>query len=94
MENGKGSDERRLMVKTWVALWSLALLFLVYGLAMFIVIGDKGSPDWDFSVVEDIPGKSVYSTYPQPVGSTREPVLQHVADQPIYAPNELGRAGK
>jgi hypothetical protein len=40
----------------------IALSFTVWGLMIFFVVGDKGSPIWDFSVVEDIPGQSSYST--------------------------------
>ncbi len=82
-----------MMMKTWYMVWSLAFFFLIYGLFMFIVVGDKGPPDWDFGVVEDIPGKSVYSTYPQPAGATPEPRGQHVSGRPELAP-EVEREGR
>ena len=36
--------------------------FLLYGLTFFLVVGDRGPPDWDFGAVQDTPGKSLYST--------------------------------
>lgn len=49
-------------VKSWLIVVGIALLFTVWGLMIFFVVGDKGSPIWDFAVVEDIPGQSSYST--------------------------------
>ena len=80
--------------KGWARVWGLALAFLLYGLFIFAVVGDKGPPDWDFNVVEDIPGKSVYSTYPQPGGTTIQPEPQHVAGKPSRAPTGLEGTGK
>jgi hypothetical protein len=40
----------------------IAVLFLLWGLFIFIMVGDKGPPSWDFSTMEDIPGQSPYST--------------------------------
>jgi hypothetical protein len=78
----------------WILVCGLALLFLLYGLFMFIAFGDKGPPGWDFSVVEDTPGKSVFSTFPEPGGTALEPHQQHVAGKPIQAPAERGEIGK
>ena len=69
----------------WTFVIGLAVLFLLYGLFVFLSIGDKGPPDWDFGAVEDIPGKSVYSTSPQPSGNVGEPEPQHVAGRPSGA---------
>lgn len=69
----------------------IALLFLVWGLAIFFTVGDKGSPPWDFGTVQDIPGESPYSTQrirdvaslvPLPVESGVVVDPQHVADPP------------
>jgi hypothetical protein len=68
--------------KGWIYLWLFALSFLLYGLFMFVVVGDKGPPDWDFGAAEDTPGKSVYSTYPEPDGGTAEVPGQHVNGEP------------
>jgi hypothetical protein len=69
-------------VRGWFLVPALALLFLLYGLFMWKTVGDKGPPDWDFSIVQDIPGKSVYSTSPEPAGNTGEPEPQHVSEKP------------
>jgi hypothetical protein len=87
-------DERRLELRSWIFVWCLALFFLFYGLFMYFVVGDKGPPDWDFGVVEDTPGKSVYSTFPEPAGATREPAPQHVRGKPALAPAEQGEVKK
>ncbi len=42
----------------------LLVIILVKGLLSFYVVGDLGQPDWDFGVVKDIPGESVYAVYP------------------------------
>jgi hypothetical protein len=72
--------------KSWALVWGLALAFLLYGLLMFVIVGDKGPPDWDFGVVEDVPGKSVYSTSPEPGDVPAAPDPQHVAGKPALAP--------
>jgi hypothetical protein len=74
--------------KGWTLVCCLALGFLLYGLFMFVVVGDKGPPDWDFNTVEDIPGKSIFSTYPEPGEAPVSPEPQHVADKPSLAPGE------
>ena len=83
------SKERKELVRAWLFVWGLALLFLLYGLAMFVIVGDKGPQGWDFNVLEDVPGKSEYSTYPEPGSSPKEPEPQHVAGRPSHAPLPL-----
>ena len=78
------------MKRGWFIVCGLALLFLIYGLFMFLVVGDKGPPDWDFAVVEDIPGQSVYSTHPGPPAKTAEPEPQHVSGKPPLAEVGMG----
>jgi len=87
-------QEKSLSIRSWAIVWFLAIFFVSYGLFMFFVVGDKGPPDWDFGIVEDIPGKSVYSTFPQPSGATSEPAPQHVAGKPTLAPAEQNAQGK
>jgi hypothetical protein len=82
----KKKGERREVRRAWVLVCGLALLFAAYGVFMFLMIGDKGPPDWDFNVIEDIPGKSVYSTYPEPAGNPGPPTPQHVAGKPALSP--------
>ena len=49
-------------VKDWLVPIAIAVLFLVWGLLIFFMVGNKGQPSWNFGVVEDIPGQSPYST--------------------------------
>ena len=78
-----GREERREGIREWVIISGLALLFLIYGLFMFLVVGDKGPPGWDFGAVEDIPGRSVYSTQPGAPGRVPDPEAQHVSERPL-----------
>ena len=48
--------------KTWAILAGIAVGFLLWGLFLFFTLGDKGPPDWQYSVIPDVPGQSVYST--------------------------------
>jgi hypothetical protein len=47
---------------SWLVPFAIAAIFLIWGLLIFFLVGDKGPPAWDFGVVEDIPGQSPYST--------------------------------
>ena len=68
--------------KGWLIVCTLAILFLIYGVFMYFVVGDKGPPDWNFGNVEDIPGQSVYSTHPAVRGAACTPEPQHVSQKP------------
>ena len=57
------SEEEFSLVKTWAIIGGIAAGFLAWGLLIYFVIGDKGPPGWDFSVLPDIPGQSIYFTY-------------------------------
>jgi hypothetical protein len=76
-------DERTF--RSLVIVVAIALSFLAWGLLIFFSVGDKGSPPWDFGVVQDIPGESVYSTHP--LGAP-EPEPQHVSQKPPLAEAE------
>jgi hypothetical protein len=69
----------------WIIVLAIAAVFVIYGLFAFFVIGDNQPPDWDFGAVKDVPGESVYSTYPYRSG-TEAPEAQHVNQKP---PNTL-----
>lgn len=88
MNEGEGGQrqERRTDIRGWVYVCGLALLFLIYGLFMFYMIGDKGPPGWDFGTVEDVPGQSIYSTHPGTPGTIPEPEPQHISGRPPLAP--------
>jgi hypothetical protein len=93
-QDDKMKDENReTSVKGWLIVSGLALFFLLYGLSIYFVVGDKGPPGWDFGVIPDIPGQSVYSTSPEPAGNAGEPDVQHVSETPSqFWDREGGRA--
>src|SRR5512143_1473668 len=91
----RGSDQKRraeedqehygtMLMHGWVIVCGIVFVFVVYGLFAFFVIGDKQPADWDFGNVEDIPGQSVYSTYPYR-GRTEQPRAQHIDEKPPSA---------
>ena len=84
-------DEQGPSLKGWFYVCGLALFFMIYGLFMFYMIGDKGPPGWDFGTVEDVPGQSVYSTHPGAPGTIPEPEPQHVFGRPPLAPPGPGK---
>jgi hypothetical protein len=78
-------------LRSWLIILTIAILFIGYGLFMFFAVGDKGPPRWDFGVVEDIPGESVYSTHSL---GAKEPEPQHVSQKPPQAMIEVGKGKK
>jgi len=46
----------------WWMVVGIAVSFLAWGFLVFLSVGDKGPPDWDYSIVPDVPGESPYST--------------------------------
>lgn len=84
-------DEQRPSLRGWAYVCGLALFFLLYGLFMFFMVGDKGPPGWDFGTVEDIPGESVYSTNQPITGGTAAPEPQHVSQKPLKADVNVGK---
>ena len=74
-------QSRTLLLRGWIIVLAIALLFVIYGLFAFFVIGDNQPAEWDFGAVKDTPGESVYSTYPYR-GRTEEPRPQHVDQKP------------
>ena len=78
-------EESRKNRKGWIIVCTLAILFLIYGVFMYFVVGDKGPPDWNFGNVEDIPGQSLYSTHPAVGGTASAPEPQHVSQKPPLA---------
>ena len=89
-------QERRKEIRGWLYVCALAFMFLVYGLFMFFMIGDKGPPEWNFGTIEDIPGESVYSTNQPITGGEGVPEPQHVSQKPKQADSLVidGEKGK
>jgi hypothetical protein len=75
-----GNDERT--IKSLIIVMAIAVSFLAWGLLIFFSVGDKGSPPWDFGIVQDIPGESAYSTHRPLAGKGSEPEAQHVSQKP------------
>lgn len=62
MEEKSHLDLERSSARSWAILIGIAIAFLIWGFTLFFFIGDKGVPEWDYSIVEDIPGESPYSS--------------------------------
>ena len=82
------SEEEFSWIKTWSIIGAIAAGFLAWGLLIYVVIGDKGPPDWDFSVIPDIPGQSAYFTYSptRPNGLVPGPEPASVEPQHVMGP--------
>ena len=48
---------------TWLIVILLVLLVLAQGAFSFLVVGDRGQPDWDYRPIKDVPGESPYAIY-------------------------------
>jgi len=83
-----GIQENKTALRSWIIILAIAILFFCYGLFMFLAVGDKGPPGWDFGVVKDIPGESVYSTHPP---RAPEPDPQHVSQKPPQAETKVSK---
>ena len=75
---------RRRALRGWLIVCAMAILFILYGFLAFFVIGDKGSPTWDYGSLPDVPAQSEYSTYPYR-GGAPIPEPQHVNNMPQEA---------
>ena len=59
MENTCEKSEKR----SWVILGLILAFILTKGILAFVMVGDRGMPDWDFRAVRDVPGESPYAVY-------------------------------
>jgi hypothetical protein len=48
---------------TWILILIMVTFILVKGLFVYLVVGDKGQPGWDYRPVPDVPGESPYAIY-------------------------------
>jgi hypothetical protein len=82
------AEEEMSAIKTWSIIGGIAVSFLAWGLLIYFVIGDKGPPDWDFSIIPDIPGESTYSSYNpiKPHGLAPGPETAPVEPQHVMGP--------
>jgi len=80
MESRHLNPERNQSPRDWIIVLAIALLLVFWGLFIYFTVGEKGPHPWDFSIVEDIPGESPYSTYqPNQVSGSAAPEGQHVS---------------
>ena len=86
MENLTPTGNDKSTIGSLVIVLAIAISFLVWGLFIFFSVGDKGSPPWDFGIVQDIPGESAYSTHPP---KALEPEPQHVSQKPAQVEIEM-----
>jgi hypothetical protein len=59
----KGSETLE-KIKTWLIVLLMVIGILAYGITVYVTIGDKGPPDWNYGAVRDVPGESPFSTEP------------------------------
>jgi hypothetical protein len=89
MKDAQSRDEKRESLKSWLIMIVLPLLVTLWGLLIWTVVGDRGLIRWDYSIRQDVPGESVYSTQKNREfgglgpAATSEPtvVRQHVMGQ-------------
>jgi len=86
MENLTPTGNDKSTIGSLIIVLAIAISFLAWGLFIFFSVGDKGSPPWDFGIVQDIPGESVYSTHPP---KAPEPEPQHVSQKPAQVEIEM-----
>ena len=63
-ENSSEIQERLEKIKTWLIVLLMVLGILGYGIIVYVTIGDKGPPGWNYGAVSDVPGESPFSTEP------------------------------
>ena len=51
-------------IKTWLILLLMVMGILGYGITVYVTIGDKGPPGWNYGAIDDVPGESPFSTEP------------------------------
>ena len=84
---------RRMILRGWIVVCAMSLLFVAYGFLAFFIVGDKGPPDWDDGSVPDVPAQSVYSTYPYSEHAG-PPEPQHVDQRPAGVGTGVSGEGK
>ncbi len=48
---------------TWIIISLIVFTILLKGMYAFVLVGDRGMPNWDYRPVVDVPGKSAYAVY-------------------------------
>jgi hypothetical protein len=86
-------------IKTWIIVLSIALFFFLWGIFIFSTVGPGRPPAWDYGVVPDVPGQSVYSvqTAEDRAGTANSggetPPKQHIMGQREETGKPQGKKG-
>jgi hypothetical protein len=62
----KGTRSARDRAISWGVVLALIAFILVFGAAVFVSVGDRWPPSWDFGTLPDVPGQSPFSTERRP----------------------------
>jgi hypothetical protein len=54
-------DHEESIAKSWIVVFSIAVFFFLWGLLIFYTVGVGSPPSWQYGVVPDVPGQSVFS---------------------------------
>ena len=57
------SQKKESAIRTWVIILLATAAVIAQGFFSFVVVGDRGQPDWDYRPVKDVPGESPYAIY-------------------------------
>ncbi|AOY59318.1 MULTISPECIES: hypothetical protein [Desulfococcus] len=49
--------------RSWVIITLILAFILTKGVFAFVMVGDRGQPDWAYRAVRDVPGESPYAVY-------------------------------
>ena len=57
------SPKKESAIRTWVIILLATATVIAQGFFSFVVVGDRGQPDWDYRPIKDVPGESPYAIY-------------------------------
>jgi len=85
--------ERKATLKSILLPVAIAVAFVIWGLTVFFLVGDRGSGEWILGSQPDVPGQSPYSTEGthRNLGSLPEPKVNPARPQHVdgRAENEI-----
>ena len=61
-ENGSEIQKPLEKIKTWLIVLLMVIGILGYGIVVYVTIGDRGPPGWNYGSIPDVPGESPFST--------------------------------
>ncbi len=51
------------VLATWITVFLLSILFLIYCFFAYKHVGNPGPPSWEYGTIADVPGNSPYAIY-------------------------------